>query len=76
MSDRGTLITGGVLGAAIGVAVSYMYFTEEGRAWRSRAEESLASLAQEADKILGAVDQVRHGMAEIRGGQGNWPRTA
>ncbi len=43
-----------------------MYFTEEGRAWRDAGEGNLDSLAREAEKLLGAVDQVRAGVAELQ----------
>jgi gas vesicle protein len=70
-------MAGGVLGAFVGVAVSYMFFTEEGREWREQAEKNLDSLAREAEKLLGAVDQVRTGVAELRSGaQTGWQRTA
>ena len=72
-----TLIAGGVVGAALGLAVSYMYFTEEGREWREQAEKSLDSLAREAEKLLGAMEQVRTGVAELKSsGQAAWQRTA
>jgi gas vesicle protein len=71
-----TLIAGGVVGAALGVAVSFMFFTEQGREWREQAERNLDSLAREAEKLLGAVEQVRTGVAELRGGQAAWQRTA
>ena len=59
MNDRTTLMAGSVVGALIGVAVSFLYFTESGRYWRQQAEANLDSLAREAEKLLGAVDQVR-----------------
>ena len=76
MSVQNTLIAGGVVGAALGMALSYMYFTDEGRAWRQQAEQSLDSLAREAEKLLGAMEQVRTGVAELRSGQGAWQRSA
>ena len=76
MRGQNTLIAGGIVGAALGVAVSYMFFTEEGRQWREQAERNLDSLAREAEKLLGAVEQVRTGVAELRGGQSAWQRTA
>jgi len=78
VSVQNTLIAGGVVGAAVGVAVSFIFFTEQGRAWREEAQANLDQLAREAEKLLGAVDQVRHGVAELRsgGGQAGWQRTA
>jgi gas vesicle protein len=70
------LIAGGIVGAVVGVAVSFLYFTEQGRSWREQAEASLDQLAREAEKLLGAVDQVRHGVAEIRANQNAWQRSA
>lgn len=76
MSVQNTLIAGGVVGAALGVAVSFMFFTEQGREWRLQAEQNLDALAREAEKLLGAVDQVRSGVAELRNGQAGWQRSA
>ena len=76
MSVQNTLIAGGVVGAALGVAVSFMFFTEEGREWRLQAEQNLDALAREAETLLGAVDQVRSGVAELRSGQAGWQRSA
>lgn len=79
MSVQNTLIAGGVVGAAVGVALTYMFFTEQGRVWREEAQANLDTLAREAEKLLTAVDQVRHGVAELRGsatGQSEWSRTA
>ena len=76
MNAQNTLIAGGIVGAIVGVAVSFLYFTEQGREWRVHAEANLDQLAREAEKLLGAVDQVRHGVAELRGNQDSWQRTA
>ena len=76
MSGQNTLIAGGILGAMVGVAVSFLYFTEQGRAWRVQAEANLDQLAREAEKLLGAVEQVRHGVAELRSNQESWQRSA
>jgi gas vesicle protein len=73
---QNTLIAGGVVGALVGVAVSFLYFTDQGRSWRVQAEASFDQLAREAEKLLGAVDQVRSSVAELRSGQDAWQRTA
>jgi len=74
---QNTLIAGGILGALAGVAVSFMFFTDQGRAWREEAQANIDSLAGEAEKLLTAVDQVRSGVAELRSGaQTGWQRTA
>ena len=77
MNVQNTLIAGSIVGAVVGAAVSFMFFTEQGRAWREEAESNLDSLAREAEKLLTAVDQVRSGVAELRSGaQTGWQRTA
>jgi hypothetical protein len=55
---------------------SYLYFTEGGRQWREQAEGSVGSLMQEAERLLSAADQVRQSVAELRGKQSGWPRSA
>lgn len=78
MSVQNTLIAGGIVGAVVGVAASYMFFTDEGRRWREQAEANFDALAKEAERFLTAVDQVRTGVSELRGttAQAGWQRTA
>ena len=37
MNDRNVMIAGSIIGALAGVAVGYLFFTEEGRRWREQA---------------------------------------
>ena len=77
MNVQNTLIAGGIVGALAGMAVSFMFFTDQGRVWREEAQRNLDSLAREAEKLLATVDQVRSGVAELRSGaQTGWQRTA
>lgn len=76
MNDRNTLLAGSIAGALVGVAVSFLYFTDQGRALRARAEANLDVLAREAEKLFGAVEQVRSGVAELRTGKDSWQRSA
>jgi hypothetical protein len=76
VNERQILVAGGVLGALAGVMTSYLYFTEGGRRLREEAEGSFGSLMQEAERLLSAADQVRQSVAELRGGQSGWPRSA
>ena len=76
MNERQILVAGGIVGALAGVVGSYLFFTERGRAWRSDLQGNLGTLMQEADRLLSAADQVRHSVAELRGKQAGWPRTA
>jgi gas vesicle protein len=76
VSDRQIVIAGGVIGALAGMAAGYMFFTPSGQQFRVSAEQNLATFIQEAERLLSAADQVRQSVAEIRGGQSGWPRTA
>jgi hypothetical protein len=76
MNDRQILVAGGIIGAFAGVMTSYLYFTESGRHFREEAEGSFGSLMQEAERLLSAADQVRQSVAELRGKQSGWPRSA
>ena len=76
MNDRQILVAGGIIGAFAGVMASYLYFTDSGRRFREEAEGSFGSLMQEAERLLSAADQVRQSVAELRGKQSGWPRSA
>ena len=77
MNDRNILIAGSILGALAGVAVGYLFFTEEGRHWREQAEGHFSGLIEEAERLLSAADQVRQSVAELRGSaRAGWPRSA
>ena len=76
MNERQILMAGGVIGAIAGVMTSYLYFTESGRRWREDAEGSFGSMMQEAERLLSAADQVRQSVAELRGRQTGWARSA
>ena len=76
MTDRHIVIAGGVFGALAGMAAGYMFFTPSGQQFRIQAEQNLTTFIQEAERLLSAADQVRQSVAEIRGGQSGWPRTA
>ena len=76
MTDRQVVIAGGIVGALAGMAAGYMFFTPSGREWRVQTERHLGTFMQEAERLLSAADQVRQSVAEIRGGQGGWPRSA
>jgi hypothetical protein len=77
VSERNVLIASGMLGAVAGVAAGYLFFTEQGRAWRIQAEGNLTNLFDEAERLLMAADQVRQSVAELRSGaQSRYPRSA
>ncbi len=76
MNDRQVVIAGGIVGALAGMAAGYMFFTPGGQRWRVDAERNLTTFMQEAERLLSAADQVRQSVAEIRGGQTGWAKTA
>ena len=76
MNERNILVAGAIIGALAGMAAGYMFFTESGQRWRVQAEGNLTSFMQEAERLLSAADQVRHSVAELRGGQTGWARSA
>jgi hypothetical protein len=76
VNERQILVAGGVAGAVAGVLVSYLFFTERGRGVRADLGANLSALLQEADRLLSAADQVRQSVAELRGKQSGWVRSA
>ncbi len=76
MNDRQIVMAGGIVGVLAGMAAGYMFFTPGGQRWRVGAERNLTTFMQEAERLLSAADQVRQSVAEIRGGQTGWSKTA
>ncbi|HUE89054.1 MAG TPA: hypothetical protein VMO26_23490 [Vicinamibacterales bacterium] len=76
MNDRQIVIAGGIVGALAGMAAGFVFFTPDGQRWRVAAERNLNTFMQEAERLLSAADQVRQSVAEIRGGQSGWAKTA
>jgi len=75
VTERNTLIVGGMLGAVAGLAVGYLFFTEEGRRLREDVEPSIETLMREAGKLSAAVDQVRRGVSDFQAeARDAWPR--
>ncbi len=44
MSERTTVIAGSIVGAAVGIAVAYLFFTDRGRELRQNLEPTLDRL--------------------------------
>lgn len=82
MSDRNTLILGAIVGAAVGVGVSYLVFTERGRRLRAEMQPEIETLVREAVKLGSSVDDLRRGRsgrsgpARGAGAPAAWPRRA
>ena len=58
MSERNRTAWAVVLGAAVGGAVAYLFFTEGGRRLRAQVEPRVADLLAELEK-WGAVDHLK-----------------
>jgi hypothetical protein len=76
VTDRQIVIAGGIVGAVAGMVAGFVFFTPSGQHLRVQAERNLSTFMQEAERLLSAADQVRQSVAEIRGGQSGWPRSA
>ena len=76
MNERSIIVVGGIVGAIVGAASAYMFFTPNGQRFRVEAEKNLTTFMQEAERLLSAADQVRQSVAELRGGQSAWARSA
>jgi hypothetical protein len=76
VTERSIIVVGGIVGALVGAASAYMFFTPNGQRFRVDAERNLTALIQEAERLLSAADQVRQSVAELRSGQSGWARSA
>jgi hypothetical protein len=76
VTERSIIVVGGIIGAVAGAVSAYMFFTPNGQRFRIEAERNLSTFMQEAERLLSAADQVRQSVAELRGGQSGWARSA
>ena len=58
MNDRMAVTAGAMIGAVIGAAASYLFFTERGRGLRDRFEPAIADLQREFGRFQGTIEQV------------------
>ena len=49
---------GALIGAVVGAAASYLFFTERGRVLRDRIEPTFAELEREFERFRGTIQQV------------------
>lgn len=73
MRDRQIVAVGALLGAAAGVAASYLLFTREGRRLRADLEPQLNGLMGEIGRVKGAFDELRHSLLSDDA-TATWPR--
>lgn len=57
MTERSQACLVSCVGAAIGAAAAYMFFTERGRQFRRRLEPALEDLARELNNFRGTVNK-------------------
>ncbi len=58
MDDRTAVTAGALIGAVVGAAASYLFFTERGRVLRDRIEPALEDLQREFGRFQGTIQQV------------------
>jgi hypothetical protein len=58
VSERAAVVAGAVVGAFVGVAASYLIFTERGRTMRGRIEPTIDDLREEFARFQRAFEKV------------------
>jgi gas vesicle protein len=75
MNERSTLVLGAIIGAAVGVGVGYLLFTEKGRRLREDMQPEIDTLVREAMRLGDAVQDARRGASASAGARPlTWPR--
>ena len=58
MNERTAITVGAAIGALIGGAATYLFFTERGRTLRDRLEPAVDDLKREFARFQGTIEQV------------------
>ena len=58
MNERMAVTAGAAIGAIVGAAASYLFFTERGRTLRDRLEPTIDDLQREFSRFQGTIQQV------------------
>ena len=58
MTDRTLIFSGAIVGALVGAAGSYLFFTEAGRSLRDRLEPTVDDLMKEFQKFRRTLEKV------------------
>jgi len=58
VTDKALVCTGAAVGALVGTAAAYLFFTERGRGFRSRLEPAMDDLMREVQKFRGTIEKV------------------
>lgn len=58
MTERNAVYAGGMVGALLGAAAGYLFFTEGGRAVRERVEPAVDDLMREFHKLRRSLEKM------------------
>ena len=58
MDDRMAVTAGALIGAVVGAAAGYLFFTSRGRTLRDRIEPAIEDLQREFKRFQGTIEQV------------------
>jgi gas vesicle protein len=58
VNERTVVTAGALIGALVGGAASYLFFTDRGRELRDRLEPAVADLRREFGRFQGTIEQV------------------
>jgi gas vesicle protein len=58
VTDRTAICSGAMVGALVGAAVSYLFFTDRGRTVRDRMEPAIDDLMREFQKFRRTIEKV------------------
>jgi gas vesicle protein len=58
VTDRNAICSGAVVGALVGAAATYLFFTEAGRSMRDRMEPAVDDLMREFQKFRRTLEKV------------------
>jgi len=58
VNERMAVTAGALIGACVGAAASYLFFTDRGREIRDRFDPMISDLQREFDRFRGTIEQV------------------
>jgi len=58
VSEQSRVMAGAAVGALVGAAAGYLFFTERGRDWRDRLEPTVDDLRREFTRFQKAIEKV------------------
>ena len=57
MSQKSQAIAAAMVGGVVGAVAGYMFFTEQGRAWRRQLEPAIEDMARELAQFRGTLSR-------------------